>query len=116
MTSPARVSANGRNAQRSTGPRTPAGLARASQNAYKHGLYATAKVVAACEEAGFRDWLGQWHDDYRPDGTAETNAIDRAAHELGHSHHEYVLKNYLVLYLDDCKRQGLQPSHMLFPE
>ena len=42
------------------------------------------------------------------------DAIDRAAHELGHSHHDYVLKNYLVLYLDDCKRQGLQPSHMLF--
>jgi hypothetical protein len=27
-----------------------------------------------------------------------------------------VLKNYLVLYLDDCKRQNLQPSHMLFPQ
>lgn len=44
------------------------------------------------------------------------DAIDRAARELGHSHHDYVLKNYLVLYIDDCKRQGLQPSHMLFPE
>jgi len=42
------------------------------------------------------------------------DAIDRAAHELGHSHHDYVLKNYLVLYIDDCKRQGLSPSHMLF--
>jgi adenylate cyclase class 2 len=43
------------------------------------------------------------------------DAIDRAARELGHSHHDYVLKNYLVLYIDDCKRQGLQPTHMLFP-
>ena len=42
------------------------------------------------------------------------HAIDQAAHELGFSPHDYVLKNYLVLYLDDCKRQGLQPSHMLF--
>jgi len=42
------------------------------------------------------------------------DAIDRAARELGHSHHDYVLKNYLVLYIDDCKRQGLQPTHMLF--
>jgi adenylate cyclase, class 2 len=42
-------------------------------------------------------------------------AIDQAARELGFSHHDYVLKNYLVLYLDDCKRQSLQPSHMLFP-
>jgi adenylate cyclase class 2 len=44
------------------------------------------------------------------------SAIDQAAHALGFSHHDYVLKNYLVLYLDDCKRQNLQPSHMLFPK
>jgi adenylate cyclase class 2 len=43
------------------------------------------------------------------------NAIDQAAVQLGYSHHDYVLKNYLVLYLDDCKRRNLQPSHMLFP-
>jgi adenylate cyclase class 2 len=42
-------------------------------------------------------------------------AIDRAAHELGHSPRDYVLKNYLVLYIDDCKRQGQSPTHMLFP-
>ena len=41
-------------------------------------------------------------------------AIDQAARELGFSPHDYVLKNYLVLYLDDCKRRNLQPSHMLF--
>ena len=33
-----RVAANRRNAQRSTGPRTPAGKQRASRNAIKHGL------------------------------------------------------------------------------
>ena len=43
------------------------------------------------------------------------DAIDRAAQELGHSHRDYVLKNYLVLYVEDCKRQGVQPTHMLFP-
>lgn len=41
-------------------------------------------------------------------------AIDQAAHELGFSPRDYVLKNYLVLYLDQCKRQNLTPSHMLF--
>jgi adenylate cyclase class 2 len=43
------------------------------------------------------------------------DAIDRAACELGRSPSEYVLKNYLVLYVDDCKRQGREPTHMLFP-
>src|SRR5262245_15793827 len=79
MCSPARQAANERNSTRSTGPRTPRGKEVASRNSYKHGFYATAKVVAACEEAGFQEWRGQWRDDYRPDGTAETNAIERAA-------------------------------------
>jgi len=42
-------------------------------------------------------------------------AIDQAARELGFNSGDYVLKNYLVLYLDDCRRRNLQPSHMLFP-
>lgn len=42
-------------------------------------------------------------------------AIDQAAVQLGFSSHDYITKNYLVLYLDDCKRQDLPPSHMLFP-
>ena len=41
-------------------------------------------------------------------------AIDQAAHELGYSSRDYVLKNYLVLYLDDCKHQNRAPSDMLF--
>jgi hypothetical protein len=38
MTSPHKVSANRANARASTGPRTRAGKARASQNARRHGL------------------------------------------------------------------------------
>lgn len=41
-------------------------------------------------------------------------AIDQAARALGYSSRDYVLKNYLVLYLDDCKRQNRTPSDMLF--
>jgi len=41
-------------------------------------------------------------------------AIDQAARELGYHTGDYVLKNYLVLYLDECRRRNLEPSHMLF--
>src|SRR5215470_3200783 len=39
-TSPLRIAANRRNAQKSTGPRTPEGKDRSSRNARKHGLSA----------------------------------------------------------------------------
>jgi adenylate cyclase class 2 len=42
-------------------------------------------------------------------------AIDRAATELGYSRQDYVLKNYLVLYMEECRRKGQQPRHMRFP-
>ena len=41
-------------------------------------------------------------------------AIDRAAMELGYSTKDYVLKNYLVLYVEECKRRGELPKDMLF--
>jgi hypothetical protein len=40
-----RIEANRRNAKKSTGPRTPEGKARVSQNALKHGLYATKPIL-----------------------------------------------------------------------
>jgi adenylate cyclase class 2 len=41
-------------------------------------------------------------------------AIDRAAKELGYSARDYVLKNYLVLYVEECKRRGESSRDMLF--
>jgi adenylate cyclase class 2 len=48
------------------------------------------------------------------EGPAE--AIDRAAHELGFSKVDYVLKNYLLLYMEDRRKKGKQPQHMVFSE
>jgi adenylate cyclase, class 2 len=41
-------------------------------------------------------------------------AIDRAAEELGYSRRDYVLKNYLVLYVEECRRHGREPKDMVF--
>ena len=42
-------------------------------------------------------------------------AIDRAARELGYSKRDYILKNYLALYLEQSRRQGQEPRDMIFP-
>jgi adenylate cyclase, class 2 len=41
-------------------------------------------------------------------------AIDRAAAALGYSHRDYLQKNYLALYAEDCKRRGITPGDMMF--
>src|SRR6516164_9595337 len=46
MASERQIAANRANAKRSTGPKTRAGTQRASQNAYRHGLSARARVDA----------------------------------------------------------------------
>src|SRR5260221_6730639 len=52
-TSPAKLAANAANAQHSTGPRTPEGKARSSQNARTHGLTARDLVIAPDEREEF---------------------------------------------------------------
>jgi adenylate cyclase class 2 len=41
-------------------------------------------------------------------------AIDRAAQELGHGRRDFILKSYLALYVEECRRLGQEPRDMLF--
>ncbi len=41
-------------------------------------------------------------------------AIDRAAQELGFTAQDYIVMNYLSLYVEDCRRQGKEPKDMVF--
>ena len=41
-------------------------------------------------------------------------AIDRAASELGHTRRDYILKNYLALYVEECRRLGQERRDMIF--
>ncbi len=53
MATEAQVAANRANAEKSTGPRTPAGKERASQNALKHGLFARETVIRGEDQDEF---------------------------------------------------------------
>src|SRR5438128_5169737 len=46
------------------------------------------------------------------EGPAE--AIDRAARELGYAKKDYVVKSYMALYLEECRRRGEAPKDMVF--
>ena len=79
MTSERRIEANRRNAQLSTGPRTPEGKARVSQNAVKHGLTARHAVLENEDSTDFEDTLRVFEQDHQPVGPDELALVHRIA-------------------------------------
>ena len=69
--SAARRSANAANARLSTGPRTPAGKARSSQNSRKHGLTASDLVIGPEDREEFDQLLQQFRNDVAPQGALQ---------------------------------------------
>jgi hypothetical protein len=100
--SPARARANQRNAQHSTGPRTPKGKARASKNARQHGLLSRDVVLPDESVADFEAFRLGLLGALMPVGKLEGMLAERVVgcawrlHRLGlieaglfvHRHHE----------------------------
>jgi len=68
MVTQAKVDANRRNSQKSTGPRTPSGKAIASMNAVKHGLSSRKPLIPGENEAEFSEFTSEWVCDLKPLG------------------------------------------------
>jgi hypothetical protein len=69
MTSAAKLEANRRKAQRSTGPRSAAGKARVSRNAYKHGL--SLPICANESAANVAEHVEALANEFREGGDTE---------------------------------------------
>ena len=76
-TSPAQLAANAANAQHSSGPRTPEGKARSSQNASKHGLTAREIIIAPGEQEEFDDLLATYQADVKPQGAIQQTLFNQ---------------------------------------
>src|SRR5437879_12976491 len=77
--SQARLEANRRNAQKSTGPRTPEGKAITRQNALKHGLTGNGVVVHPEDKERLKTRLVEWTRDLDPQDSIEGWLVRRAA-------------------------------------
>ena len=82
-TSPKQLEANRCNAQRSTGPRTPAGKARVKFNALKHGLLAKSVILPirsrSEKRSHFDALLAQLIDELKPVGILEDMLVEKIA-------------------------------------
>jgi hypothetical protein len=81
MASAAQITANQANAQHSTGPVTPEGKARVSQNALRHGLTAKHLVIRDDEREDFHSLQQALLTELAPQGPIETITF----HELIHA-------------------------------
>ncbi len=83
ISSEKQIEANRQNARRSTGPRTPAGKARAALNALDHGRYAHSPEAAMNalgeDPEDFRRLLDELTESYQPANAAERLQLERIA-------------------------------------
>ena len=74
--SAARQTANAANARLSTGPRTPEGKARSSENARTHGLTAKDLVIGPDDRQEFDELLAWLQADVSPQGALQQTLFD----------------------------------------
>ncbi len=79
MSTEAQIIANRRNAQKSTGPRTPQGKAAVSQNAVKHGLSTDRTVIKSESQEAFDLHRTQLLDELAPQTPIESMLAERIA-------------------------------------
>jgi hypothetical protein len=102
--SPQKLAANRRNSSHSTGPRTPKGKQRSSQNSYKHGICANrlfpTKELFDRDGADYKGILNAYWIHYSPVGDLEMLYVEkiavhslRLARVLGHEQNVFIWRS-----------------------
>ena len=86
MATAAQFTANRANAQHSTGPVTPEGKARVSQNAIRHGLTSKHLVIREDEQDEFAAFQQSLLDELAPQGAVETLTFHDLLHAAWNLH------------------------------
>jgi hypothetical protein len=98
---PTRAEINRANAQRSTGPRTATGKARASHNSFKHGLYAQSLVLPDEDPAELEELRASLRAEHQPANTTEDILVNELAEHF-----------WRLRRMRDFEATGLQPQNL----
>ncbi len=79
MTTNKKSAANRANAQKSTGPRTPAGKAAVAQNARRHGLSGPFSILAHEDRDEFQKLLDGYRAEFKPVSLHESFLVEEMA-------------------------------------
>ena len=105
MTTNAQIKANGKNAKKSTGPRSEEGKARSAKNALKHGLLARDTVLPGEDPADFDRQLSALEADIQPANSLEFELVRQIADAQWRMHRLTRLEGgFLAAAVDDTRR------------
>jgi hypothetical protein len=76
MATPAQITANRANAQKSTGPRSVEGKSASRFNALKHGIDAASIVIPGEDPADYDSLAAAYHRDFRPETPSEAFHVE----------------------------------------
>jgi hypothetical protein len=79
MSTPKQIAANRKNAQKSTGPKTPQGRAAVRHNGLKHGLTSSILVLEGESAADFEDLLDSLEAEHQPSTPTELILVRQIA-------------------------------------
>jgi hypothetical protein len=79
MATPQQIEANRRNAQHSTGPRSPEGKAATRFNAVRHGIDAQSLVIPGEDPAELDALTREYLDQFQPSGPLEVSLVETLA-------------------------------------
>ena len=85
MASDRQIAANRANAQHCTGPTSPAGLARSSQNALKHGLDSKSEVMRCESRPDYEALIAEYYERFHPTVPEERAPVDMLIKSEWHS-------------------------------
>jgi hypothetical protein len=101
MSTTAQVLANRENAKLSTGPKSEAGKAQASQNAITHGFYSKAFIVRDDEKAGFERLRDELFAEYDPVDTTGADLFQQILHASWNLHRLRRIENQIYATSED---------------
>ncbi len=109
--SPAKVAANRRNAQKSSGPKTAEGKSRSRWNAMKHGVLSKRlAVIDAKGSSAYLNLLASLREEQQPQGALEEIQIEKIAMDYWRLHvaygHEFDFARSAECFLTTIDRVG----------
>ena len=101
-----KASRNRRNAQSSTGPRTPEGKAASSMNALKTGLTGRTVLLPTDDAAAFEQHVASYFAEYQPEGLRERELAQSIAETRWRLNRSFVIEAAIFAQVSPAAEEG----------